>query len=451
ATSLLAQPTMAIERQLKIPSRAIELPRGQAQWRDNTLLMMPFDPNGVEAQNLVKELKGTITSTIGTDDLTVWVVNFRNVKQFAMAEKALSSSKLFHSVQRDYVLTSNDTAGMMVDDPYFPQQWHLPAMNVPRAWNIYQSYSELFNNPVIIDSGVDLIEGSSPVRAELLTTVSYDATKPGSNMDVLPDLTGHGTLVASSAFTAFNNGFGTAGVAPYEQVLPVRVVDKNGRASTSALIEALRFVGNDIRPDRIYGPQIVNISLNAAPPYSLANAKIFPVLHKYFKWFHDRQDGGMIFCSAGNNKSFDRNPQLPYLIVVNAINSNYELASFSNYGYPVWFTAPGTNILCQDKTGTVRSVSGTSFSCPLVCAVAWAMKSIVYRDLSGEWTNLRYEQILKNNCTNIEKGKWNPYYGWGMPDMYACLREVYRQAYPGDPDPGVQPPGTGSLNRPKKK
>ncbi len=392
ALTLMSPPAVSQEPVLKRPNRQAQITRSQkAQWTENTLLVMPFNSKGEDSRDLVADLKGTITGTIGSGATTVWIVHFDNVKEFAKAEREFGKSKHINAVQRDYILTTNGDPGVVVNDPYFSQQWHLPALNAPRAYSLLQQPSAFDDNPTLLDTGVDSVIGSgqSASEVELVAGLSYDATNPNSGPAELPDVTGHGTLVASSAFSWTNNGSLLAGVGPNINVRPIRVVDSRGRATTSALIEAIRYLSEEGAPDRLLKPLIVNISLNAPPPYSLANPRVFPALHEYFKRFHDEEDGGLIFCAAGNNHSYDQNPRLPYLIVVSAINNNFELASFSNWGNPVWFTAPGTNILTFDKNRNVRSVSGTSFSCPLVTAIAFAIKSTFDGQAANRITTVR--------------------------------------------------------------
>ncbi len=54
--------------------------------------------------------------------------------------------------------------------------------------------------------------------------------------------------------------------------------------STSSLVEAVNHLGNK-------GVKLINLSVNAPPPYSIANSSVNSALHTYFKWFHDTQNG----------------------------------------------------------------------------------------------------------------------------------------------------------------
>ncbi len=394
---------------------------------------MPYKAGLEESQDLVKELNGTISHTIGQDNYTVWVVTFKDTKQFAKAETELRKNKQIHAVQRDFLLSTEE---FFSNDPFYPQQWHLPAMNVPPTWSLGLNRTFETGFPCLIDSGVDF-GADGTLQNDLAVPYGYDAVNK-QFLNGVADLTGHGTLVASSVFSFTNNNTRLAGFYDSSPITPiaVRVVDRRGRITTSAVIEAFN---SGVVP----GHGVTNLSLNAPPPYSLANPSAFPALHEYFRRYHDMQDG-IIVCAAGNDGKFDSNARLPYLMVVSAINNDYELAPFSNYGHPIWFTAPGTNILCFDKKGKVKSVSGTSFACAMVAAVAHITKSI---DINI--TNTQVEQVMMRNATNLKTGSWNPFYGYGMPDLYACVREMQRQVLIGDPPP--LPPGARKLYNRKGK
>ncbi len=389
----------ATESQIKLRTptpRPATTTKANAKWIDNTLLVMPFKSQDEDTQNLISELKGTVEKTIGEGEMTCWVIRFDSVKEFAAAEKKLGKEKLIKSVQRDYILQSNATT----NDPYFAQEWHLTALNVPKAWDL-----SLGGNSTIIgviDTGVTT--KNKDLTGKIYTGYNSMTKKTGQT-----DTNGHGTMVSTTAAAIGNNSKLTVGPARLANIYPVQAGGGNG-FTTSALVEAVNHLGNK-------NVKLINLSVNAKPPYSIANPSAFSALHTYFKWFHDTK-GGLIFNAAGNEATKDTNPLLPYLIVVSAIDQSYGLASFSNYGSPVWFTAPGNNIYCSKGAGSVVSVAGTSFASPLACSIAalvWGAKPSL--------TNIQVENLLKSNCVNSTSG-WNQYYGWGMPDAQAVLDDA---------------------------
>jgi len=54
---------------------------------------------------------------------------------------------------------------------------------------------------------------------------------------------------------------------------------------------------------------------------------------------------------------------------ISAIDAGDVFASFSNYGEPVDFAAPGVGILSTKLGGGVTSMQGTSMAAPHVCGI----------------------------------------------------------------------------------
>lgn len=113
-------------------------------------------------------------------------------------------------------------------------------------------------------------------------------------------------------------------------------------------------------------------------------------------------------------------PKYPYMIVVSAINQNehlvnrYENYWGSNYGSPLWFTCPGTEIWVSDLDGQAVAVDGTSFATPIcagIAALIWGAKPFL--------KNTDVERIL---IASAIPGQWSPYFGYGLPDAEKAMR-----------------------------
>ena len=143
---------------------------------------------------------------------------------------------------------------------------------------------------------------------------------------------------------------------------------------------------------------------------SFANKTNHPAIHEALQWFYYTK-AGLAFIAAGNSGYADRYPFAPYMMLVSSIDSTGMLSSFSNYGNPIWFTAPGRDIFCIDHRNRAVVVAGTSFSAPL-CASAAAM----VWSANTRLRNSDVQNILKSNCQNSTPG-WNIYYGYGLPNI----------------------------------
>lgn len=389
---------LAAEPKLQIPTRtaACAPPAKPPSYREDVLLVMP--QRGADAKEITeifKEMHGELLETIGEGELTCYVIKVEKGKMLE-SEKKLLQDKHFSAVQRDYVFHTNQAA---VNDPYFSSEWHLSALNVVRGWNYGQGSGAVIG---VLDTGTNysISELSGKVYS------GYDAV---ANRSGQSDVQGHGTMVATTAAALTNNRIGTASPARLSYIYPIRIGDASGSISSSALMKGIQQAGNA-------GIRIINISANGSPPYSFSNRSLYSALHTYFIWYHDTKNG-LIFVSAGNEPVRDPNPMRPYLIVVSAINPSYSLASFSTYGPNLWFTAPGQSIYCTTRDGRVASVAGTSFSCPLVAAVA-----AMVLGANPSLRNTQVEGILRSTCYKAGTASRTEWYGYGMPNAEAALQ-----------------------------
>ena len=421
--SAIAAPVLADnEAKLKLPVGKVK--RTAAPVYDcspDLLLIMPnASAENDEVEDILKEEKGTLVGTMGEGKLKCLI--YRTEKNhLAETEKKLMKDKNhFKYVSRNYKFK----AAIVPNDPRFTSEWHLGAINAPRAWDTTMGNS---TKVAIFDTGCQATIADLAGK----TQKGYDATTVGARLTVLggpgpigdilgglggalsngaqTDVQGHGTLVATTACATANNNVNTAGVAPGATVYPVQIAGENGMTDDIAIMAGLLNM-------MASGNRIVNISYAAPPPVGFTNAFLHAPLHVYFQTFHD-MEGGLIFLSSGNDGMFDPNPPMPYLNVVSAIDPSLKLTSFSNWGLPVTFTGPGQGIVCTARDGSVKSVNGTSFSSPIVASIA----ALVW-NANPALPNFAVESILKASCFKAGSAPWTPYYGFGMPDASKAVK-----------------------------
>jgi len=365
----------------------------------NTLLVMPNKAGNDDAMQKIREVNGTIVRSIGHGRTMCWEVQFESQESFLSAEKELVKDKNFKRMQRTHIYKPQ-----VLNDQYYGSEYYIDELNVEPAWA--QSPGEQNNIIGIVDTGVN------PKNMDLAGKcyVGYDCNK---DKEKQKDTAGHGTMVATTAAATGNNGVLTAGPARNSLIFPLNAYHKYWGFTDANLLEAV-----DQCIQR--GIKIINMSLNADPPYTIANPTENALLLSVFEDYHNI-NGGLIFNSCGNSgrtaNYYDASPRSPYLIVVTALDETGGLADFSTFGSCVWFTAPGSNIACSTKSGKgkIAYVSGTSFSCPLVASVAaliWGAKPSL--------TNVQVENKLKATASNIPGGV-NDYYGYGLPDASAAM------------------------------
>ena len=442
-------------KQLQMP-KSLPRPRHAPplNYEDDTLLIMPAaNADKDEVDDALKEAHGRVVARIGQGRLLVIVVKTEKGK-LAETEQKLGKDKHFSVIQRNYktyaqMQNSGSSNWAVPTDPAFSKQWYLGAINASQAWPLVWPLSMGYGVQIgVFDSGCNFVDDlARKMNRGFDSTSSADQQAPGAWVEgqggsylndyidsILPhnkggyiDFLGHGTEVATTAAAGRDNGVNTVGVAPMALVTPVRIATPtaDGRATTDDLAVML-----GLQYAKRFGIKIVNISYNAAPPYSFSNPQTHPVVHAYVKDFHDNFNG-LVFFSAGNNGMKDTSPMSPYMIVVSAIDSTFGAANFpgwwaTTWGTPIWFCAPGVNIACSGKDGSLVSVQGTSFAAPICAGVA----ALIWGANPG-LSNIQVENIMKATCTNIgtydpnypgQGAHWNLVYGYGLPNAERAVR-----------------------------
>ncbi|MCB0337038.1 MAG: S8 family serine peptidase, partial [Bdellovibrionales bacterium] len=174
----------------------------------------------------------------------------------------------------------------------------------------------------------------------------------------------HGTQVAGIAAAATNNANGIAGIALNSKIMMVRAGFKkrNGEVllPLSSVLNAMMYAA-------LNGADVINLSLGGGTREDYQDVLAFT-----------QNLGITVVAAAGNSAESD----LPYpakdprVIAVGAIDGSDDLASFSNFGTDVDILAPGVSMLSTSVGGGYESVSGTSYSAPLVAGAAAMALSI---------------------------------------------------------------------------
>jgi len=207
----------------------------------------------------------------------------------------------------------------------------------------------------IIDTGIDLTHPDLNVKGNV---TFVRATRSGN------DDNGHGTHCAGIA-AAINNTIGVVGVAPNASLYAVKVLDRNGNGTYSAVIAGVDWVTANAGS---LGIRVANMSLGGPDSPTLKTAIANSVA------------AGVVYCVAAGNDSADAKDfspaNCPEAVAVSAIDDrdglcgNDVFASFSNFGSFVHIAAPGVNIYSTYKGGGYATMSGTSMAAPHVTGAA---------------------------------------------------------------------------------
>jgi subtilisin family serine protease len=233
------------------------------------------------------------------------------------------------------------------NDTQYAGQWHLPQIQAPQAWDITQGRPGAV--VAILDSGV---EATHPDLVGKLVA-GYNTYANSSDTS---DAYGHGTEVAGAAGAYTNNGLGIAGVASSAPIMPVRVTDSTGRATSASIANGILWAAD-------HGARVVNLSFSGVA----GNATIRAAAEYAFN------HGTLVVAASGNCACADPTPDNPFILSVSASDESDSPAYFSSVGPFVDLSAPGTNILTTAKFGLYTSDSGTSLASPIVAGVAGLM------------------------------------------------------------------------------
>lgn len=282
-----------------------------------------------------------------------------------LAIKRYLDSGLVEVAER-HVLMYPDTT--LPDDPYFFQQWGLPVIQAPEAWDLDGSTS----GPIIavIDTGVDYlhpdlkeniwtneaevngIEGVDDDNNGYIDDLggwdfagpSWFRQKDGDNDPM--DTDGHGTHVAGIIAAKGNNNTGVAGVTWNARLMLLKAqADDAFELETWDVVEAVYYaIAN--------GARIVNCSFGGDE-----RSEILEDAYTELK-----KAGILAVCAAGNdginmdtagNQQYPAGFALDNILSVAASNRAEELADFSNFGSTsVDLVAPGVQIKSTILGGT---------------------------------------------------------------------------------------------------
>jgi subtilisin family serine protease len=218
----------------------------------------------------------------------------------------------------------------------------------------------------VIDTGISLTHPDLNVAGG----VSYIKGNKNGNDD-----NGHGSHVAGT-IGARINGSGVQGVAPNARLFAVKVLDRFGSGSLSAVISGIDWVRANAASQ---GIKVANMSLG----FQGTSAALTTALNNSVA-------AGVTYVVAAGNSAADAQyfspANHPAVITVSAIadsdgqcggggaatgyGADDTFASFSNWGTPIDIAAPGVNILSTYKDGGYATMSGTSMASPHTAGAA---------------------------------------------------------------------------------
>jgi serine protease len=272
-----------------------------------------------------------------------------------------------------YVPNDSGVAAAAANAGWATVQWELNGpfgINAPQAWSQASRLGGSGGRGVtiaVLDSGVAYASRGpyrrSPDLAASRIVDGYDFV---GNDPYPNDEYGHGTFVASTIAATANNAYGTVGVAYRAKIMPVRVLDFEGRGYPSTIARAIRYAVRN-------GADVINLSLELydGPPLAPTPRSV-TASRGVRSALADARRAGVIVVSAAGNSSDPKVPAKRYDTLAINVGGSTEhgcLGDYSNHGPGVDLVAPGGgadadvpgDANCQPTLPAGRDISGVSF------------------------------------------------------------------------------------------
>ncbi|CAH1781300.1 unnamed protein product [Owenia fusiformis] len=296
-------------------------------------------------------------------------------------------------IVQDTVVSTQQCSGI---EPYtLPNPsnlyWNLDRINQENPSPLDGFFSVLGNGVAvdlyIIDSGIRSQHQEFTNRIDSAGYNFVDVNSPPED----DHIEGHGTRVSGIAAGS------TTGVCKMVTIIPLKVVDQNGRGTSSDTIAAIGKV-KELKAIR-KRPSVINVSL-AAPTFDELDKAVTSAV----------QDGIFVSVSAGNNgvPSTRQSPaRAAMAFTVASVDKNDDLSPKSNYGPGVDITAPGDDIYSASNTcdDCYSRGDGTSFASPQAAGVAACYLSVYPTATVPQVEAYLKNGSWKNKIGNIARGK----------------------------------------------
>jgi hypothetical protein len=312
-------------------------------------------------------------------------------------------------------------ATVPTDASYAAEQWSLPLIGMPDAWDIERGEPTVMI--AIVDSGIPMT-GTPLVLShpDLNDTTRILLGNDLVNGTATPrDDCGHGTHVAGIATAQSNNATGIAGVSWNTLLYVVKVFDSTGHGTSQrfhdAVVEAVDYA--DAHGLRC----VINYSGGGGEALLKEQAVTYARDHNAVVVAAAGNDyGGSVIFPAAYSATYDN------VIAVSATDAADVLAGYSNLGPEVNVAAPGSGIYsCMPNYAVYFTTTygysqnydhmdGTSMAAPHVAGLAALLLSY---DATLGADEVRH--TIEENAHDLGPAGWDQSYGYGRIDAHAAL------------------------------
>ena len=349
------------------------------------------------------------------------------------------------------------------DDPRVNSQWYLDQVRAFAAWDEFLKKFTQGRNPdvliAVVDNGVYL---SHPDLAAVMWSNAGERPADGLDNDgngYVDDVNGwdfadddnnvnpdpvssnqdkwHGSGVSGIAGASTGNGLGVAGLAMNARIMAVKVATYEEPGVVPAGLEGIVYAVDN-------GADIINCSWGNGYNSTLGREVIA----------HACSLGCLVVAAAGNEAVETDLYPAAYegVLSVAALDDTDRKTGFSNWGYSVDVSAPGSDmfVIWGDTDTKYTEWDGTSFSTPVAAGIAALVKGI-----HPNWTGLQVGEQIRVSADDVDgrnpafrgkigTGRVNAYRAMtvALPSIRIDQAEV-REAASGNGN-GILDPGEGA-------
>jgi subtilisin family serine protease len=356
-------------------------------------------------------------------------LNLENWRQLEVATETLAT-KLIEKLNKNQLVEKAIIERPMIFNPHiapndtdYEDQWHLnntdnTDINAEDAWDINTGRNDVII--AVCDGGIDYnhLDLDPGDRSRII-----GGTDTGSNdndpIDDLPfndpdSYAGHGTRIAGVIGAITDNDSDVSGVMWNCQIMPIKMVGSgsltvtypfgayNWNFSTTAfpsdVADGIDFATNN-------GADIINLSYGFPDMGYPINEVILRIPLLFDAISNAYNNDVVIVASMGNEGNGSNPTNYPAafrheVIAVGATDPDGNRRFSSSTGPHINVSAPGTGIVTTNRGGGTTSVSGTSFSAPIVAGVAGLIIS-QSRDRGFTITNDDVRHILELTADDV--------------------------------------------------
>jgi len=320
----------------------------------------------------------------------VYILNFPAAKEIAQAIKEYKKDANVEFALPNTVVRAFDT---FPDDQYFYLQWALNQIKAPQGWD--KTTGSAGNLIAVLDTGINYNHQDFAGKVDLVHAKDY----VNNDNDPMDDY-GHGTAVSGVMGADTNNSIGIAGMDWKAKILPIKVLDNQGKGEITdvnqalAYLAALKSTGTNI--------VVINMSLGQYSSDSQLQSRC-----------SDAYNQDIVLTAAAGNGNVDwptYPAYYPTVVAVAATDATDKRAVWtgidpetgntqaSNYGTWVDISAPGDNIFSTDmSSGYSGNWKGTSLATPYVSGLAALLKAA-----NPALTNSQVVERMKATADNID-------------------------------------------------